>query len=193
MIPSSLLSFERHLRTRGHRPSTIDRYTSCVARLVARSGVPADAVTTVHAYDYLIEQGNRLRVSSSWFNVIFVSIVRWFEMRVVALDLRGLKPQKRHRHRHPPRWLAQDEARRLLAAVPDRRYRLALQVALSTGLRVSELIAMRVDHLDRDRPLLRVPCGKGGDGRVVQVPPTLLVRLRDFWRTYRQHGLIFER
>jgi integrase/recombinase XerD len=191
MSQSALLSFERHLHARGHQPSTVERYTACVARLIAWSGVPAESVTSDHAYRYLVEQGNRLSLSASWFNVIFVSIVRWFEMRGVPLELRGLRPQPRHRH--PPRWLSMLDTQRLLAAVVDRRYRMALQVVVATGLRVSELTALRVADLDRDRPLLRVVCGKGGDGRLVLVPPTLRDRLRDFWRTFRPQEFVFER
>lgn len=191
MSQSALLSFERHLHARGHRPSTVERYTACVARLIAWSGVPAESVTSDHAYRYLVEQGSRLSLSASWFNVIFVSIVRWFEMRGESLALRGLRPQPRHRH--PPRWLTMSDTQRLLAAVADRRYRMPLQVVVATGLRVSELTALRVSDLERDSPLLRVACGKGGDGRLVLIPPTLRDRLRDFWRSFHPHEFFFER
>lgn len=191
MSPSALLPFERHLIARGHQPSTVERYTSCVARLIAWSGVPADAVTSAHAYDYLVEQANRLKPSASWFNVIFVAVGHWFEMRAVPLELRGLKPQPRHRQ--PPRWLTGGHLRRLLQAVPDRRYRLAFQLVLATGVRVSELTALRLDDLDPESPLLRVRHGKGGDGRMVLVPPTLRERMRAYWRTFKPRALFFER
>jgi hypothetical protein len=45
------------------------------------------------------------------------------------------------------RTLTPDEYRRVLAAVPD-RYRLMVQVAVETGLRWGELIALRPGHLD---------------------------------------------
>jgi integrase/recombinase XerD len=191
MSQSALLPFEYHLHARGHRPSTVERYSACVARLIAWSGVPGESVTSDHAYRFLVEQGSRLSLSASWFNVIFVSVVRWFEMRGVALDLRGLRPQPRHRH--PPRWLSMIDAQRLVAAVADRRYRMALQVVVATGLRVSELTALRVGDLERGSPLLRVACGKGGDGRLVLMPPTLIDRLRAYYRTFRPQSIFFER
>ena len=66
------------------------------------------------------------------------------------------------RHRQPPRWLTGGDLRRLLQAVPDQLYRLAFQLVLATGLRVSELTALRVDDLDPESPLLRVRYGPSG-------------------------------
>jgi integrase len=81
--------------------------------------------------------------------------------------------QSFERHRQPPRWLTGGDLRRLLQAVPDQLFRLAFQLVLATGLRVSELTALRVDDFDPESQLLRVRHGKGGDGRMVLVPPTL--------------------
>ncbi len=191
MSQSALLSFQRHLQARGLQPSTQEVYVACIARLLAWSSCPADALGSTDAYAYLVEQGNRLRLTASWYNVIFTAVVRWFEMRGVALDLHGLLPQRRHRQ--PPRWLTAADVRRVLAAVPDRRYRLAFQVVVATGLRVSELTAMRVADIDPEQPLLRVPCGKGGDGRLVILPDLLRERLRAYWQTFRPRSIFFER
>lgn len=191
MQQSALVLFQRHLQARGHRPSTQERYVGCVNRLITSSGVAAEDVTSEHAYAFLVELANRIRVTASWFNVTFVAIVRWFEMRGVPLNLRGLKPQRRREQ--PPRWLAADDVRQLLAAVQDRRYRLAFQVVVATGLRVGELCALEVADIDRERPLLRVRCGKGGDGRLVYLPPTLREYFRRYWRTYRPEGVFFQR
>lgn len=191
MSQSVLQSFERHLQARGLRPSTQEVYVACIARLLAWAACPADALGSAEAYAYLVEQANRLHPTASWYNVIFTSVVRWFEMRGVELDLHGLQPQRRHRQ--PPRWLSALDTRRLLAAVPDRRYRLAFQVVVATGLRVSELTAMRVADIDPEQPLLRVPCGKGGDGRLVILPALLRERLQAYWRTWRPRDIFFER
>jgi integrase len=48
-------------------------------------------------------------------------------------------------------------------------------------MRISEVLAMRVADIDRERPLIWVRCGKGGDGRLVRCEPTLRDRLRDYW------------
>lgn len=191
MSQSSLQSFQRHLQAMGKRPGTQESYVSCVARLITHAGVPADSITSDHAYGFLIDRGNALGVSASWYNVIFNAVVRWFEMRGVPLEVRGLRPKRVALQ--PPRWFTAEVVRQVIAAEDDRRFRLAYQVMFATGMRVSELTAMRVEDIDRERPIIRIPCGKGGDGRLVTMAEPLRQRLRDYWKTLRPCGVFFQR
>ncbi len=186
-----LLSFQRHLQAQGKRPGTQDRYVSILARFLREAVVPVEAVTADHVYDFLVERGNALGLSASWFNVIFHAMMAWLEMRQLPTDLRGLRPKRIALQ--PPRWFTAAEARRLIGAVDQRSFRLFFQVMLSTGMRVSEAIALRVGDLDTERPLIRIPCGKGGDGRLVTCSTTLRDRMRDHWRTFRPADVFFER
>jgi integrase/recombinase XerD len=191
MSQHALHSFERHLIAQGKRPGTVERYVAVVNRFLVSAPVPVDAVTPDHAYAYLIATGNRLGLSASWFNVIFHAMVSWLTSQDLSTDLRGLRPQRVRVQ--PPRWFTADETARLLAAVRSRHHRMFFQVMVATGLRVSEVAAMRVADIDRERPVLRVPCGKGGDGRLVLLPETLRDRLRAYWRSFRPQGLFFTR
>lgn len=184
-------SFQRHLQAQGKRPGTVDKYCMIVERFLRSTEVSESAVTSDHAYAWLIDRSTTCRLSSSWFNVQFHAVFAWLTMRGLPTDLRGLRP-----HRiviQPPRWFTADEVQRLITAVDQRHFRLLFQVMLATGLRVSEVIALRVDDLDREQPVLRVRCGKGGDGRLVPIPPTLLTRLRAYWLSFKPRGVLFQR
>lgn len=185
------VSFQRHLQAQGKRPGTQDRYVSILARFLREVEAPVEAVTADHVYDFLVERGNALGLSASWFNVTFHAMVAWLEMRGLPTGLRGLRPKRVALQ--PPRWFTVVEARQLLGAVDQRSHRLFFQVMLSTGMRVSEVIAMRVGDIDPERPLVRVPCGKGGDGRLVVCSPTLRERLRAYWRSFQPREVFFER
>jgi integrase len=191
MSQHPLLSFQRHLQAQGKRPGTQSRYVSIVARFLHETALPASSITEEHAYAFLVERGNELGVSASWFNVTFHAVVAWLEMRGLPTGLRGLRPQRVALQ--PPRWFTVDEVRLLLAAVDQRHVRLFFQVMVATGMRVSEVCALRVADLDREAPLIRVPCGKGGDGRLVSLSPTLRARMQDHWRVYHPHGVFFQR
>lgn len=186
-----LLSFQRHLQTQGKRPGTQDRYVSILARLLREVEMPWETITAEQVYGFLVARGTALGMSASWFNVTFHALVAWLTMRGLPTDLRGLRPQRVALQ--PPRWFTADEVRRLLGAVEQRPFRLFFQVMLATGMRVSETAAMRVGDIDSERPLIRVACGKGGDGRLVSLPESLRVRLRAYWRTYRPVGVFFQR
>jgi integrase/recombinase XerD len=191
MSQSSSLSFERHLKAQGKRPGTVDSYRMIVERFLRWTGVAESAVTADHAYAYLVERGNEMGLSAAWFNVQFHAVVSWLTMHGLATDLRGLRPKRVPRQ--PPRWFTRTQVQQLLGAVEQRHYRLFFQVMVATGLRVSEVIALEVADLDAERPLLRVRCGKGGDGRLVPIPPTLQERLRAYWRSFRPRGVLFQR
>lgn len=191
MSQHPLPSFQRHLQAQGKRPGTQDRYVSILARFLRETDVPAESITADHVYDFLVERGNELGLSASWFNVTFHAMMAWLEMRQLPTDLRGLRPKRIAIQ--PPRWFTAAEACRLIGAVDQRSFRLFFQVMLSTGMRVSEVIAMRVRDLDPERPLIRIPCGKGGDGRLVTCSPTLRDRLRASWRSFRPTDVFFER
>lgn len=191
MRPDPFVQFQRHLNAQGRRPRTQDVYVSILARFLRVTPVDEAAITADHVYDFLIARGNELGRSASWFNVTFHAMVAWLRMRDLPTELRGLRPKPALRQ--PPRWLTAEQARQLLGSVDQRTYRLFFQVMLATGLRVSEVIALRVADFDPERPLVRVVCGKGGDGRLVSVPETLRARLRDYWRTFRPRDTFFVR
>ncbi|OGK79313.1 MAG: hypothetical protein A2X51_06565 [Candidatus Rokubacteria bacterium GWC2_70_24] len=59
---------------------------------------------------------------------------------------------------------------------------LLLATTYAGGLRVSEVIALTVTDLDRERMTIRVEPGKGGKDRYVPLADRLLVELRRYWK-----------
>ena len=58
-------------------------------------------------------------------------------------------------------------------------------------LRVSEVVALKVSDIDRERMLLRVEQGKGQKDRFVMLSPQLLELLRDWWQVAHPRGWLF--
>jgi site-specific recombinase XerD len=89
-----------------------------------------------------------------------------------------------------PLVLSADEVVRFLEAVPGLRNRAALTTAYAAGLRVSEVVALKIPDIDSGRMLIRVEQGKGGKDRYVMLSAQLLDILRTYWRLARpQHWL----
>jgi site-specific recombinase XerD len=64
-------------------------------------------------------------------------------------------------------------------------------LAYSTGLRISEVLHLRVSDIDSKRMMIRVEQGKGQKDRLVPLSPTLLQWLRIYWKTARPASYLF--
>ena len=81
--------------------------------------------------------------------------------------------------------LSPEEVARLLEAAPGPKYKAALSAAYAAGLRVSEVVALKVSDIDSERLLLRIEQGKGRKDRFAMLSPRLLDLLRDWYRIAR--------
>jgi integrase/recombinase XerD len=87
--------------------------------------------------------------------------------------------------------LSPEEVARLLDAAPGPKYKAALSVAYGAGLRVSEVVALKIGDIDSTRMVIRIEQGKGRKDRYVMLSPHLLELLRAWWRAARPQGWLF--
>ena len=78
----------------------------------------------------------------------------------------------------------------------DGRYELAAQLQYGAGLRLTELVRLRIKDVDLERGTVTVRCGKGDKDRVTVLPKSLREELaqqseraRELWRGDREAGL----
>ena len=93
--------------------------------------------------------------------------------------------------RRLPVVLSPEEVARLLAAAPGLKYQAALSIAYGAGLRVSEVISLKVGDIDSARMLIRVDQGKGHKDRYVMLSQPLLKLLRRWWLVKRPRAWLF--
>ncbi len=87
--------------------------------------------------------------------------------------------------------LSPEEVALLLAHAPGLKYRTALSIAYGCGLRVSEIVNLKVTDIDSARMRIRVEQGKGRKDRFAMLSPELLDLLRAWWRVKRSRGWLF--
>jgi integrase/recombinase XerD len=95
--------------------------------------------------------------------------------------------------RRLPDVLSVEEIALLLQAAPGPKYKAAFATAYGAGLRVSEVVALKVGDIDSERMLLRVEQGKGRKDRDAMLSPQLLELLRDWWVEGRRRGVLLPR
>jgi site-specific recombinase XerD len=90
-----------------------------------------------------------------------------------------------------PELLRRKEVAAILEACINHKHRMLLTVCYGCGLRVSELLYLKVRDIDSERRLLRIDQGKGAKDRMVELPQTLLLKLRRYWLLFRPYDWLF--
>jgi integrase/recombinase XerD len=95
----------------------------------------------------------------------------------LAAEIYHLKePQK------VPMILNAEETKRLLAMAGSVRDRLMLSLGYGAGLRSSEILRLKVKHIDSAQMVIRVEQSKGRKDRLVMLSPDMLDLLREWWK-----------
>ncbi len=90
-----------------------------------------------------------------------------------------------------PALLNPPEIASIVCAPARAHHRMMLRLCYGCGLRVNELVHIRVTDIDGYQQLLRVTQGKGRKDRLVPVGVTLLRYLRRYWLRYRPPDFLF--
>jgi site-specific recombinase XerD len=81
-----------------------------------------------------------------------------------------------------PQVLSPDETRRLLAVASSLKARVMLSLSYGCGLRVSEVVRLKVKHIDSAQNIIRIEQSKGRKDRNVMLSPEMLDLLRQWWK-----------
>ena len=114
-------------------------------------------------------------------NRIMTGLRFLFRVTLRRLDLAGeiyhlREPQK------IPLVMSPDEARRLLAVASKLKVRTLLSLAYGCGLRASEVVRLKVKHIDSAQKVIRIEQSKGRKDRNVMLSPEALDLLRHWWK-----------
>jgi integrase/recombinase XerD len=174
------------MRMRKLEPKTRAAYLRAVEKLAVFLKRSPDAATVedLRRFQlYLVDQGT----SPVTINAIIVGLKFFFDVTLGRIELMArMKPV--HVPQKLPVVLSRDEVARLIAAAPNLRSQTALSVAYATGLRVSEVVSLKVTDIDSKRMVLRIEQGKGRKDRYAILSPVLLERLRAWWRLAHAQG-----
>ena len=170
------------LRIRNRSPRTIETYVHHVARFARHFGrspelLGAEEIRTYQLH--LIEQDT----SWSLFNQC-VSALKFLYRYTLKVGWRVEQVPFAKKPKKLPVVLSTGEVLRFLDAIVVPVHRLVLTTAYASGLRLSEVIALRAEDIDSARMLIHVQ-GKGQKERVVPLSVVLLQGLRAYWKTQR--------
>jgi integrase/recombinase XerD len=84
-----------------------------------------------------------------------------------------------------PLVMSPDETKRLLAVANSLKVRVLLSLGYGCGLRASEVVRLKVKHIDSAQKIIRIEQSKSRKDRNVMLSPELLDLLRQWWKARR--------
>ena len=151
----------------------VSKFSRCFGRSPDRIGLE-----DVHAFQvHLVSTG----ISWPSLNQI-VCALRFFYGVTLGQDTIPERIPYAREPRKLPVVSSTDEVVRFLEAVSSLKSRVALTAAYAAGLRVSEVVGIKIADIDSSRMVIRIAHGKGGKDRYVMLSAQLLSILRRHWR-----------
>jgi site-specific recombinase XerD len=177
------------IRLRNFSPRTEQSYVSAMLGLARYYGQSPDQLSEEQIRGYLLHLKER-GLSPSSRNVA-ISGMKFFYHQCLGWNEKQLFIPPRKRSWQLPEVLSQKEVERLLLATTKQRDRCLLMTAYATGLRVSELVRLKVSAIDSHRMMVRVEQGKGRKDRYTILSQRLLAELRAYWKVHRSQSWLF--
>jgi integrase/recombinase XerD len=175
------------MEMRNLSPRTQKSYVGQVAQFAKHFGKSPEQLGPEEIRAYLLSLVRR-DASCNQFNVSRCALRFFYEVtlkRKFPDIVCAKKPKKL------PVVLSQSEVGQLLAAPKKLKHRAILTTLYAAGLRVSELVELRVTDIDSQRMVIRVRQGKGNKDRYVMLSPKLLELLREYWKERRPKERLF--
>lgn len=173
------------LTLKAYSPSTINTYRNeMMAFLQTIKAKKVDAFTPQRIKDYLQYCFEELKLSEGTIHSR-MNALKFYYQQVLNREKFFWEIPRPKKPFLLPKVLGEDELGRLFSALENKKHKAMLFTAYSPGLRVSEVAALQIKHIDSDRMQIFIERAKGKKDRYVGLSPVLLDILRDFIKNYK--------
>ncbi len=178
------------LQLRNLSEATIHTYLRAVWRFARHFGKSPDQLGPEQVRQYLLHLRNdkedswsTLQVNRGALKFLYVRVLKqkWFDEEIIA-------PKKRPQL---PTILSVEQITRILDCTHNLKHWTMIATFYATGLRCNELRHLKVSDIDSGQMLLDVREGKGGVPRKIALSPTLLERLKTYYRWRKPTDWLF--
>lgn len=178
------------LTLRGYSPKTLDSYLYALTKVAKHYNRSPDTLTVDEIQNWILYLINDRKLSKSSCR-LYVNALRFLFVKVLKKKPLGVVITYPKLEQRIPELLTRKEVAAILQACPNAKHRMMLATCYGCGLRVSELICLKVKDIDGERYLLRITQGKGAKDRLVTMSPELLRQLRAYWNDFRPSTWLF--
>jgi integrase/recombinase XerD len=185
-------AYQNMLKLKGYSPNTFRTYTGEFHRLLRLLGsVCVNDLTKEHIQSYLLWLMEKKGASEIAVHTAVNAIKFYYE----KVENRGKEFYYLPRPKKPirlPVVLAEEEIISLIQKTSNLKHKALLMTSYSAGLRVSELVSLKIVDVDSKRMMILVRQGKGKKDRMVPLSRKLLDILKEYFKQYKPKEYLFE-
>lgn len=173
---SSLLQrLETELKIRGYSKNTIDAYSLYNKLFLDFIKKPPHQISEIDIKKYIaVLMENNLKPSSVR---LVICAIKFFYHKVMQKQIiSSLMLPKLEKKLPSP--LTNEEIEKFLANIKNFKHRILVELMLSSGLRVSEAVNLKIDNISFNEGIINVRSGKGKKDRITIISPPLLEKIR---------------
>lgn len=186
-----LTEYVEQLKLKAYSSNTIRTYQHEFAALMALIGARrADSLTADEVKRYILYCINVKQLSENTIHSRLNALKFYYEQMLKhdKIFVEIPRPKKRF---ILPKVLGEGEVGRLFRSLENKKHKAILFTAYSAGLRVSEVVSLRLSDIDPDRMQILVQHAKGKKDRYVMLSPVLLDILRSYLKFCRPRPKVY--
>jgi site-specific recombinase XerD len=181
----------QEMQRRNYSPRTIKTYESCLVSLSAYYNQSPDKISIEQIKKYLYYRITETKSSAVLVNQT-ISAVKILHQGVLGLAWEPVKLIRPRREKRLPIVLSRQEIKQILLVTENIKHKAILTLAYSSGLRMSELLNLRIEDVHSNRMQIKVCLGKGNKDRCTILSEITLELLRYYYKLYRPKYWLFE-
>ncbi|GAG10993.1 unnamed protein product, partial [marine sediment metagenome] len=174
MQTNTISSMKREMMRRRYSQRTIDSYLFCIEKFLSKFRKNPRKITKKEIKDYLDDLAERNKAGST-LNINLCSI-RFLMEDVLHRNL-YLKLKYSKRPKSLPVFMTKEETKRFFSVVENPKHKFMLELMYSAGLRVSELLNLKVRDFESNYGWVRK--GKGNKDRMFIIADKLKKNIED--------------
>ena len=186
------VKFQNILDLKRFSTNTIRTYSTEFAQLLYLIGdFPVKDLTADKLQSYFLYCTRELQLSENQIHSRMNAIKFYFE-KVLHKEKMFFDIPRPKKPLLLPKYLNEDEIRKLFECVDNPKHQLILQLGYGMGLRVSEIVNLKIEDIDSKSMKVFIRRGKGKKDRYVNLPKNVLENLRLYYKKYRPKEFLFE-
>ncbi|RCK72659.1 MAG: Integrase [Ignavibacteriae bacterium] len=192
-IDIDLQEIQRTMRLKNYSHKTIKSYLSCI-RLFTNyfQSKNIRCLSSQDIRNYLIYLLETKKESASSINQV-INALRYLYVKHFMASFKILRIPRPKKEKKLPDVLNEEEVINIFKSVGNIKHRLMLMITYDSGLRVGEVVNLRIEDIDVERGLIHIRGGKGKKDRYTKLSEYLIKPIHIYWKAYNlgNNGWLF--